>query len=119
MPAYSSGCTELGRGACQLTWRRPPFLFPLTIPKTAEQTPQAGLSYLLLHLVQPLSQAGKLLHLRFAVLFSEAPVSVMVHPLRPLREWLHHARAPSEPLPYGLRPAKSPVHPILPLALVG
>src|SRR5215207_1863961 len=42
----------------------------------------------------------------------------MVHPLGPLREWLHHARAPSETLPNRLRLVKSPVHPILPLALV-
>jgi hypothetical protein len=31
--------------------RKIAFVFPLPIPKTAEQTPQAGLSYVLLQLV--------------------------------------------------------------------
>src|SRR5215203_2369976 len=42
----------------------------------------------------------------------------MVHPLGPLRERLRHVRAPSKALPYRLRPAKSTMHLVLPLALV-
>src|SRR5829696_3466183 len=41
-----------------------------------------------------------------------------MHPLGLLREWLHHVRAAAEPLPNRLRPAKSTVHPLLPLTLV-
>src|ERR671933_3019767 len=41
-----------------------------------------------------------------------------MHPLRPLREGLHHVRATSETLPDGLRLVQSPVHLVVPLALV-
>src|SRR5215204_857385 len=41
-----------------------------------------------------------------------------VHSLGLLGEGLSHVRAPSEPLPNRLCPAKSTVHPVLPLALV-
>src|SRR5215218_10253543 len=43
----------------------------------------------------------------------------MVHPLRLLWERLHHVRAAAETLPDRLRPAKSTVHPVFPLALIG
>src|SRR5215208_436029 len=46
-------------------------------------------------------------------------VGVVVHPFGLLRERLRHVRTTTEPLPYRLRPAKSTVHLVLPLALVG
>src|SRR5215210_7538848 len=48
----------------------------------------------------------------------EPLVSAPVHPLGLLREGLRHVRAPSEPLPNRLRPAKCTAHRVLPLTLV-
>src|SRR5215207_2633246 len=113
MPAYSLRYPIVGRGCA-----RTDLATMALCPKTAEQTPQARLSHLLLHLVQPLPHSGKLLHLRLVVFLSEPPVSLMVHSLGPLREGLSHVRAPSKALPDRLRPAKSTVHRVLSLALV-
>ena len=93
------------------------FLFPLAIARLPNK-PSSRLSCLLLHPVQPFPHVCELRHLRLVVLLSEPPVSLMVHPLGPLRKWLHHVRAPSEPLLDGLCPAKSAGHLVLPLALV-
>src|SRR5215207_941070 len=113
MPAYSLRYPIVGRGCA-----RTDLATMALCPKTAEQTPQARLSHLLLHLVQPLPHSGKLRHLRLVVFLSEPPVSLMVHSLGPLREGLSHVRAPSEPLPNRLRPAKSTVHLVFALAFV-
>src|SRR5215204_4788377 len=113
MPAYSLRYPIVGRGCA-----RTDLATMALCPKTAEQTPQARLSHLLLHLVQPLPHSGKLLHLRLVVFLSEPPVSLMVHSLGPLREGLSHVRAPSKALPDRLRPAKSTVHLVLLLTFV-
>src|SRR5829696_1012557 len=42
-----------------------------------------------------------------------------VHPLGLLRERLHHVRATTEPLSDLLCPVQSPVHLVVPLALIG
>src|SRR5215203_5115319 len=52
------------------------------------------------------------------VLPPEALVGLPVHPLRLLWERLRYVRTPTEHLPDGLRLVKSPVHSVLPLALV-
>ncbi len=94
------------------------FLFPLSMLKTAEQTPQVALSYLPLRLNYPLPHADKLLHLRLVVLPPEPLIGPPAHPLGLLRERLRHVRAPSEPPADVLCPVQSSVHPIIPLALV-
>ena len=86
--------------------------------KSAQQTPQASLSYLLLQLVEQLPHTDKLLHLRLVVLPPEPLVRLPVHPLGLLRKRLYHVRASSEVLPDGLRLVKSPGHCVIPLALV-
>src|SRR5215203_4851706 len=47
-----------------------------------------------------------------------ALVGSPVHSFGLLWEWLCHVRAPSKPLPDGLRLVKSPGHCVIPLALV-
>src|SRR5215211_7735047 len=118
MPAYSSRRHKVGGGAQEPTQRRSPLCPQQPFPKTAERTPQTGLSHLLLQFIQPLPHGDELRHLRLVVFLSEPPVSLMVHPLWLLGKRLRHVSAPSEPLPDSLRPAKSTVHLVLPLALV-
>src|SRR5215212_7284941 len=86
--------------------------------KTAKQTPQARLSYLLLELILPLPHAEELLHLGLVVLPPEPLVGPPVHALGLLREWLHHVRATSEALLDGLCLVECPVHRVIPLAPV-
>src|SRR5215204_1897320 len=93
-------------------------MFPLAIPKTAERTPQARLSHLLLELIQPLPHTCELFHLRLMMPPPQPLVGPPVHPFGLLRERYRHVRTPSEPLPDVLRPAKSTAHLVLPLALV-
>src|SRR5919199_134355 len=59
-----------------------------------------------------------MLHLCLVMLPPEPVIGLPVHPLGFLWELLHHVRAPSESLPYLLRPHESPVHFLVPLALV-
>src|SRR5687768_9166382 len=94
------------------------FVSSMAVPKNCRTNPSRALSYLLLELIQPLPHADELRHLRLVVFLSEPPVSLMVHPLGPLREGLRHVSASSETLPNRLGPAKSTVHLVLPLALV-
>src|SRR5215211_5919550 len=98
MPVYSSKPVELSRGSTgSLGGDRLPV--STGHPKTAEQTPQAGLSYLLLQPVQPLPHADKLLHIRLVVLQPEPFVGPPVHPLGLLGERLRHVRTTAESLP--------------------
>src|SRR5215216_1294917 len=59
-----------------------------------------------------------MLHLGLVVLPEEPHVGVLVHPLGPLRERLHHVWTPAQLLPYLPRPPQGPVVLVLALALV-
>src|SRR5215208_2630383 len=100
----------LRKSGCQMANRK--------AEKLPNKPPNRTLTQLPLHPVQPLPHTGKLLHLGLVVLPEHPHVGVMVHSLGSLRERLHHVSAAAEPLPDCLRPAKSTVHLVLPLALV-
>ena len=59
-----------------------------------------------------------MLHLGLVVLPQQLDVGVMVHPLWPIGERLHHVSASAQMLPDLLRPSESPVPLVLALALV-
>src|SRR5688500_12860295 len=71
------------------------------------------------HLLQIRRQRFPARQVRCQRLLPQPLVRPPVHPLRPLRQGLHHTPRPTEPLPELLRLPERPVPPAFPLALIG